>query len=338
MAAEPGFWIDNAVHLPQMIATSWLGLRQWQEGGNLAAESPEIRLPWTFLRPAVLLWLACLQDDEWVALDDLAQHLRAMNPEWDRPSLPLGNGRPGRSGTPRRPARAGQRRKPHVPCVASGCFACCSWDLAMRWGWSAPARRRRPAARSCNSRALGRYVLAMGPPPPPRPTFEHFLFVQPNLEIIAYRQGLSPQLVGRLSRFAWWTKIGAALELKLTQESIVLGLEGGETPEQMLEILTHHSQRPLPTLVPDAIVRWANRREQITFYAAATLIEFPSPAERDLALAAWQEDYPNTFIPVADLFLLVENPQQIPTDGSAPRARATTAIRPRNASPSSPTA
>ncbi len=162
--------------------------------------------------------------------------------------------------------------------------------------------------------ALGRYVLAMGPPPPPRPTFDQFLFVQPNLEIIAYRQGLNPQLVGQLSRFARWTKIGAALELKLTQESIVLGLEGGQTPEQMLEILTRHSHRPLPNLVPDAIGRWTSRRERITFYAAATLIEFASLADRDQALAAWQEDNLNAFIPVADRFLLVDNPQQIPTD------------------------
>ena len=58
--------------------------------------------------------------------------------------------------------------------------------------------------------SLGRYVLALGSPPPPRPAFEHFLFVQPNLEMIAYRQGLTAPLVGRLSRFAWWTKIGAA--------------------------------------------------------------------------------------------------------------------------------
>ena len=82
---------------------------------------------------------------------------------------------------------------------------------------------------------LGRYVLAAGPTPPPRPTFEQFLFVQPNFEVIAYRQGLTPQLVGRLSRFAWWTQIGAALELKLTRESIVLGLDGGLTPESMLD-------------------------------------------------------------------------------------------------------
>ena len=78
--------------------------------------------------------------------------------------------------------------------------------------------------------ALGRYVLAVGPAPPPRPAFEHFLFVQPNFEVIAYRQGLTPQLVGRLSRFAWWTQIGSALELKLSRESIVLGLDRGPKP------------------------------------------------------------------------------------------------------------
>ena len=98
--------------------------------------------------------------------------------------------------------------------------------------------------------SLGRYVLALGPPPPPRPAFEHFLFVQPNLEMIAYRQGLTAPLVGRLSRFAWWTKIGAALELKLTQESVVFGLEGGTTPPQMLEILARHSQARFPRSWP----------------------------------------------------------------------------------------
>ncbi len=161
---------------------------------------------------------------------------------------------------------------------------------------------------------LGRYVLAMGPPPPPRPTFDHFLFVQPNLEIIAYRQGLTPQLVGRLSRFAWWSKFGAAIELKLTQESILLGLDGGETPEQMIKLLARHSQRPLPVLIADAIHRWANRREQVTVYATALLIEFRSRGERDQALVDWQEMDSGRFVPVAELFLLVENSQQIPSD------------------------
>ncbi len=319
-AAGPGFWIDNAVHLPQMIATSWMGLREWQEWENSPDENPELRLPVTFLRPAVLLWLSCLQDDEWVALDDLAQQLRTMNAEWDRPSLrpdpeaAAGAGR--RGGGPRarygsQPSRAARgERLLRLMLLGSG--------YAM--GLVRTGEEKGTGRTVVQLTPLGRYVLAMGPPPPPRPVFEHFLFVQPNFEIIAYRQGLNPQLVGQLSRFAWWTKIGAALELKLTQESIVLGLEGGQKPEQMLEILTRHSQRPLPTLVPDAIGRWSSHRERIIFYTAATLIEFASLAERDLALAAWQEGDLKTFIPVADRFLLVESAQQIPTDRISSRS------------------
>jgi hypothetical protein len=161
---------------------------------------------------------------------------------------------------------------------------------------------------------LGRYVLAIGPPPAPRQAAKHFLFVQRNFEIIAYRQGLTAQLVGRLSRFARWTNVGAAIELGLSQESIVHGLEGGMTSGEMFDLLTRHSQRPLPATVLDAVERWANRRERITFYAAATLIEFGTAAERDLALAQWNESDPNTFVPVAERFLLVENPQKVPTD------------------------
>jgi hypothetical protein len=161
---------------------------------------------------------------------------------------------------------------------------------------------------------LGRYVLALGPPPPPRPAFEQFLFVQPNLEMIAYRQGLTAPLVGRLSRFAWWTKIGAALEMKLTQESVVFGLEGGLKPPQMLEILARHSQRALPSLVADAIERWASRRDRITFYTAATLIEFGSNQERDQAQSLWSQDDPDALVAVADRFLLVENALKVPTD------------------------
>ena len=91
---------------------------------------------------------------------------------------------------------------------------------------------------------FGRYVLAVGPTPPARPAFERFLFVQPNFEVIAYRQGLTPQLVGRLSRFAWWTQIGSALELKLSRESIVFGLDLGSKPKWMLETLSRREPAP----------------------------------------------------------------------------------------------
>jgi hypothetical protein len=316
VAARPDYWIDNAVHLPQMIATSWMALHDWQEWESLSDGNAEPMPPLAFVRPALLLWLACLNADQWVALDDLAQHLRITNPEWDRGGARLdqesaagtGPGRRGvgpraRNGSPATRSARGERLL-RLLLLGSG-YAMGLVRVAAEDGTGRTVVQLTP---------LGRYVLAVGPPPPPRPSFDHFLFIQPNLEIIAYRQGLGAQLVGQLSRFAWWTKIGAALELKLTQESVVHGLEGGQTPAQMVEILTGYSQRPLPSHVSDAIARWTLQRQRITFYAAATLIEFASPAERDQALEAWQEDHPNTFIPVAERFLLVESPLQIPTD------------------------
>jgi hypothetical protein len=161
---------------------------------------------------------------------------------------------------------------------------------------------------------LGRYVLALGPSPQPRASFEHFLFVQPNFELIAYRQGLTNPLIGRLSRFAWWAQIGAALELKLNRESILLGLEKGETALSMLETLGKHSQRPIPPNVQDAVMNWANRRELVTYYAAASLIEFGSKDERDLALASWPAGNRPEPIVVSDRFLLVDDEESIPFD------------------------
>ncbi len=70
----------------------------------------------------------------------------------------------------------------------------------------------------------------------------------------------------------------------------MLGLEGGLTPESMIETLARHTQRPLPAGVVDAVRTWATRRERVTYYAAATLIEFGSAAERDQALETWPRD------------------------------------------------
>src|SRR5262249_17858244 len=137
---------------------------------------------------------------------------------------------------------------------------------------------------------------------------------QPNYEVIAYRQGLTPPLVGRLSRFVRWSQIGAALELKLTRESVLLGLDGGLTAESMLETLSRHSQKPVPPVVVDAVRTWASRRERVTYYAAATLMEFGSRAERDQALKSWPESDSEPPTAVADRFLLVGDERTIPFD------------------------
>src|SRR5439155_3429027 len=62
----------------------------------------------------------------------------------------------------------------------------------------------KPAGRGWRVRLadLGRHLLAGGPEPAPPPAFPQTLLVQPNPEVLAYRQGLTPAPIGSLSRVA----------------------------------------------------------------------------------------------------------------------------------------
>lgn len=73
----------------------------------------------------------------------------------------------------------------------------------------------------------GRHLLCGGSEPPNPPTYPQTLMVQPNAEIVAYRQGLTPGLIAKLSRFADWKGQGPACTLVLTAEGIYRGLESG---------------------------------------------------------------------------------------------------------------
>jgi Helicase conserved C-terminal domain len=316
LAAPAEFWTDNAVHLPQMIATAWLGLASWQELEAPSADTNTAGPALPFLRFALLLLLSAVGESEWVPLDELASQLSARWPAWDR--LSFADRPEVSSENPRRPTptpgrgrgRAAAQIVPRGQTVLETVLLGAAYPL----GLVRAAEEDGSGRRVVQLTDQGRYVLAMGPTSPPRPTFEQFIFVQPNFEVIAYRQGLTPQLVGRLSRFAWWSQIGAALELKLTRESIVLGLDWGMTAEAILEILAKHSQRPLPPGVTDAVTNWASRRERVTYYAAATLIEFGSSADRDAAVAIWPTGDAAAPIAVAERFLLIEDDKSAPFD------------------------
>jgi hypothetical protein len=317
-AAPFAFWDENAVHLPQMIATAWLGMQP-----SSAIESPRAtgssEVPAAgSLRLAAMLWLASLPEQAWVALEELERHLADRDPRWQRLSSQESAG--GRT-APR--LRDGAARSRGDGQQAAGSSLSRSLTAALlgagyvlglvRSGIETPSGKK-----VVQLTPLGRYALAQGPPPPPRPVFDHFLVVQPNFEIIAYREGLTPRLIGELSRFASWSRIGSALELKLCQESILLGLEQGQIPETMIETLARHSQKPLPGAVVEAIRHWADRRDRVSFYLAATLVEFASRADRDRALEEWEGTEPGVrprqFTPVADRYLLAEDPQAIPAE------------------------
>ena len=245
-------------------------------------DADEPALP--YLRPAVLLWLATLGESEWVGTRRPGRTPRGPVAGLGPPDDPRRDGRRRRRpasvdrAEPARrvgPPRGRAARRPSRRGV--GLLEAILLGAAYPLGLVRVGRGSRDRATAwCSSRRWAATSWRPGPTPPPRPTFEQFLFVQPNFEVIAYRQGLTPQLVGRLSRFAWWAQIGAALELRLTRESILFGLDGGLTPEAMLELLKRHSQRALPSGVVDAVRTWATHRERVTYYAAATLIEFAS--------------------------------------------------------------
>lgn len=311
-AAPVDFWSDNAFHLPWMIASAWLGMRSWREWTEEEKPTdPTIGEPLVYLRPALLLWLAGLEPEAWVTLDDLAAHLNSVYPDWDRLSLLYDSeeerARSPKASAKRRPSREDQARMILDRVLLGGAAAL---------GLVRTADEQNTGRKAVQLTALGRYAMRVGPPPTAAPPFEKFLFAQPNLDLIAYRQGLTPSLIGRLSQFAWWTKIDAAIELRLTRESIGEGLDWGMTVPRMLEILTRHSQRPLPGSLTDAVERWAKHRERVVFYESATLIEFDSPRDRDQAVSQWTlggNGDGKPFLPVGDRFVLIEDARDVPT-------------------------
>jgi hypothetical protein len=132
---------------------------------------------------------------------------------------------------------------------------------------------------------LGRHLLAGGPEPAAPPAFPQTLLVQPNAEVLAYRQGLTPALIGTLSQFARWKGIGPACTLELNPEQTYRGLESGLTLPMILQTLARHGTRPVPPNVADLLQRWSNKRERITVFSSAVLVEFPTPAELDAAVS-----------------------------------------------------
>lgn len=310
VAAPPEFWSDNAYHLAHMAAVRWLSLTNWHEQGGLQREgaTEELALPHT--RAPILLWLATLSPDAWVAIDDLADHLRARNPEWEAPSfLVQGDATPTSARNTRRP-RTSQKATPETG--GGSTLEALLLGPAYQLGLVRAAAEVPSDRRVVQLTPLGRYLLALGPAPTARPAFDQFLFVQPSFEIIAYRQGLTASLIGQFSRFTHWMQLGAALALKLAPESVYRGLEGGMTPAAMLDLLTRCSSRPLSTSVAESIRTWASRRERVTYHASATLMEFASPEDLELALARWPGERANSPVRVSDRLLLVEGNEAIP--------------------------
>ncbi len=123
---------------------------------------------------------------------------------------------------------------------------------------------------------LGRWILQEGEKPT-FPSFTQTMVVQPNLEILLYRQGATPELIAKLSQFASWKGIGAACNLQLQADEVYAALEAGESFSSILQTLNQHGMKATPDPVVESLRTWAQKRERITLFTSATVLEFLHP-------------------------------------------------------------
>ena len=124
-----------------------------------------------------------------------------------------------------------------------------------------------------------------GPEPPSAPSFPQTLLVQPNLEILAYRQGLTPDLIVTLTQFATWKTLGAACTLQLEPASVYRALEAGEIVRQHradARAARHEADAGTGARLAPDLVEQARTHRRLP---VAVLLEFPGPAELNDALA-----------------------------------------------------
>lgn len=133
--------------------------------------------------------------------------------------------------------------------------------------------------------AVARKAFRLDGATPSPQGFPQTLLVQPNLEILVYRQGLTPDLIPRLSAIATWKTIGAACTLQLEPKSVYRALESGLTFDDIVGTLDRHGMKPTPGPVLDSLRTWSDKRDRITVYPSAALLEFASAQELSDALA-----------------------------------------------------
>jgi Helicase conserved C-terminal domain len=245
--ATPGRWT-------LALWTALLDQQAWnpRQGGSTSCG------PFASAYVLLLLLLAGLPEGAWAKDEDLQDWLHGNHPYWKEEDL-----------------RPSERQQ---------------WVGKFLLGIAYPLRLVQ-AARSADGGWLvrlaswGRWLLGLADEPGAAASYPQTLLVQPNLEIIAFRQGLNPALIGRLSRFAQWKSLGAACTLQLDADSIYRGLESGLTFEAILQTLEKHSTRALPPSVVELLRTWSDKRERISVYGSATLLEFGAPEDLNEALA-----------------------------------------------------
>jgi hypothetical protein len=233
------------------LVQSWDALDGWRSPDAVGNPFPSAYL-------LALLLLARLPEDGWLRPGDIETWIQKHHPYWQNEDL--------------RPSRL----QSWAPAFLLGLahqlrFVQAAKDAEGEW-----VVRLSP---------LGRALIGLAEPPTLDTPFKQTLLVQPNLEIVAYRQGLTPALIARLAKFAQLKSLGAACILQLGPECVYRALESDLTFEAILQCLEQHGTRATPPTVIESLRTWADKRDRLTIYPAAALLEFNSAEELNEALA-----------------------------------------------------
>lgn len=284
---KPPTWEQG---LPAVLASLWALLPRldaWNAHAGWTGR-PATGNPHASAQMLALLLLARLPRDGWADPAAVEEWVAERHPFWREskthpvlsPEMRGGEKTLGRTSSP---AKAPKETTTNTPCVPRPALARFLLGIAYQLRMVEAARDDR-GAHVVRLSATGRWLLGMAETPAAQTTYPQTLLVQPNLEIVVYRQGLTPALIARLSQFAAWKSFGSACTLQLQPETVYRALEAGQTFETIRQTLEQHGMRPTPVAVIESLRTWSNKRERLGVYPAATLFEFASADDLNEAL------------------------------------------------------
>lgn len=125
--------------------------------------------------------------------------------------------------------------------------------------------------------------------------------LQPNFELLVYPAHLQPEHFALLSAAEAVRIDEQTATYRLTRDSVYTALESGLEVSDLLSGLEAGSATPLAPAMRRTVQDWAARRERLVLHQHATLLEYPTPAERDTALNKGKGG-----VAVGDTFLLLD--------------------------------
>jgi hypothetical protein len=132
---------------------------------------------------------------------------------------------------------------------------------------------------------LGQHLITGKPLPTTATSDGAPAVVQPNYEVVVLDAMANAALVARLDEVAERRGLDRAATYRLTQDTLVRGMDRGRTGQQIVELLEAANGGPLPQNVIYTLREWIRLYEQLSLRETATLLEANDAHQLDRWLA-----------------------------------------------------